>query len=93
LSEETKRGSEKKKKERKKERKKKGAVLNSGAAAQPRRLAGHRAGNGYPAGEEGSGGCRILERRQSLSLEMREERERKEKMRKKKPEIPLYRQS
>ena len=45
LSEETERGRKEKKKEQKN---KKGAIFNSGVAAQPRRLAGHRAGTGCP---------------------------------------------
>jgi len=36
--------------------------------AQPRWLAGHRAGTGQLAGEEGGGNDRILQRGQSLSL-------------------------
>jgi len=47
---------------------KKGGVFNSGAAAQPQWLAGHRAGTGLLTGEEGGAGLRILERGQSLSL-------------------------
>ena len=58
----------------------------SGAAAQPRWLAGHRAGTGHPAGEEDRNS---RERAEPLSLEMKKKEKEMGKMKKTGP-LSLY---